>query len=41
MHRDDHPWIAVSLPRSHNGESRRPTPTPNVVGFDVAPQGTE
>ncbi len=45
MHRDGHPWtarrtIAVSLPRSHDGESRSPPSTPNVVGFDHAPQGT-
>jgi hypothetical protein len=45
MRRDDHPWtarrtIAVSLPRSHDRESRRLPSTSNVVGFDLAAQGT-
>jgi O-antigen/teichoic acid export membrane protein len=44
MHRNGHPWtprrtIAVSLSRSHDGESRRPPLTPNIVGFDRAPRG--
>jgi O-antigen/teichoic acid export membrane protein len=46
MHRNAHPWtarrtIAVSLSHSHDSESRRPPLTPDVVGFDRAPHGTD